>query len=167
MLFTLFYLASDIFLCFLFWTFFLSLLFPLFFSFFLFLLLGCGICMVHIGLLRHNILITLVHLFLLAFRPCLCCVTDYHAIARDMVPVQSWQQGHGLRLRVSMLLASCTPAVTLHTFDWIWHLPLHFSFDKMVPAMNGGQQELLTDQHLIGKIFGGVDILERGELIIT
>ena len=53
MLFTLFYLASDIFLCFLFWTFFLSLLFPLFFSFFLFLLLGCGICMVHIGLLRQ------------------------------------------------------------------------------------------------------------------
>ena len=37
----------------------------------------------------------------------------------------------------------------------------------MVPAMNGGQQELLTDQLLMGKIFGGVDILERGELIIT
>ena len=37
----------------------------------------------------------------------------------------------------------------------------------MLPAMNGGQQELWTDQHLTGKIFGGVDILERGELIIS
>lgn len=60
--------------------------FPFSFSLLLFLLLGCGICMVHIVLLRQNILITLVHLFLLAFRPCFCRVTDHHAIALGTVP---------------------------------------------------------------------------------
>lgn len=59
------------------------------FSLLLFLLLGCGICMVHIGLLRHNILITLVRLFLLAFKPCFCRVIGHHAIALGTVPIQS------------------------------------------------------------------------------
>lgn len=74
--------------------------FPLLFSFLLFSFVRLWNMYGTYRSLRHNILITLVHSFLLAFRPCFCCYWSSCHRPEQLWGGQSWPaRVNGIRLR--------------------------------------------------------------------
>ena len=120
--------------------------------------------------LRHNILITLVHSFLLAFRPCFCCYWSsccrpeqlwewailaskgkWNQVAR-FYGIFSWLHAPLPWLCILVIGFDISPCILHFTR---WRHPGVRTLPFQIPVMNGGQQEPSTDQYLVGRILGG------------